>query len=286
LRPARRAKKNNQMFVSIEVEAKRAHELLKRRLKECALLCTPQLKDIASCWGMYLGRHEEVLRRRLSDLGAEFDDNLVRSILECLESAASNSWEEPITAQVEAQVFSLYAERSRSKDLRCELCGYHFLESDLGARRLSLASEYDFELARSVHPRREGDLLKPLSVERKDRYYTSLEIDHIRPRAALGRSTPDNLSIVCRLCNVGKADFMHPLEGLSVSVASSLGASYSTPKSWHSIVTVVAAFQRADGACERTGNRNVELTVLPRDGVSWFMPWNLEVVSYDAMPED
>jgi hypothetical protein len=279
----RKKTKVNRDTVQFDGEVREAYAAMSRRLREYELLCMPQIKDIASCWNLYLGRHEKVLRKRLAELNADFDDDLIASLLDALESASTGAWQEPISTHTEEQVFSRYSENSSNRELRCEICGYHFLEGDLSPRRLFIASEYGLSFSRSVHPRREGDSLKPLSVKQKDRYYTELQLDHVRPRSALGRSVPRNISILCRLCNAGKADFVHPLESLSVSVAGSLNLAYGTPRDWHTIVTVVAAFRRAGGRCERSGATGVELTVVPRDGVNWFMPWNLQVIAYDAL---
>lgn len=264
---------------------------LKARLGETAILCHPKIRRIARFWEQFLGRQESVIRKALCDIGlSDPPDDLVSFITGCLGSyRARKGFRDKISWDVERSVFEEFAKRRESTELRCEMCGYHFREGDLNSRRAALASEFALDLANSVDPRREGDLFKPVSLDGKDKYFTKLELDHIIPIAALGWSDADNIQILCRFCNSGKLHFLYPFESISPLIASSLGVAYETIVNPNRLsYGVVSTLWSSGRVCSVSGKSSgeSELTVCFREREGrveneWFVPWNLEVRSYD-----
>lgn len=258
------------------------------RMLETAVLADPSIRDVARYWEMHLGCHEDVVRARLDAIGVAPTDAFVRFIVGCLDSwHARKSRREAIDPETEREVFERYRVL-RGSQLRCEVCGYHFLEDDLNSRRAGMSSEAGLELGTFLHPGREIDDLKPISSTGMDRHFTGLEIDHIVPQVGLGSSRSVNLALLCRFCNLGKSGYLHPLEGLSDFIASSLVSAYNTtPGAPGATVCIVACLRQSGGVCEVSGGTvsEVELSVRPRSGSKWLVPWKLQPVSYAALAE-
>jgi hypothetical protein len=274
--------------------AETAFSHLECRLLETRLLCDAQIRHIAFFWDLYLGRHQQVVAERLSQLGIPADgiEDLAELICQRLSSYSArqnSSAVVPITAEV--SLFEDYPDRTGIRHLRCECCGYHFRFNDMSSRRSSLASDAGLILADAIDARREGDDLKPMSVEGKDRSYLQLEIDHDVPWSALGSATADNLRFLCRFCNRGKSNFAYAYESLSLSVASSLGWAYRDDEAKRLHNTVVAALRLSEGICSVSGatQREAELTVRfnrKSSASNWLMPWHLDVISYNALESE
>lgn len=265
-----------------------SHDAVRVRLFLSAILCQPLIRDIATCWERYLGRHEELLRDRLERVGvANPSEDIVCHLLCCLSSynARYNKRDE-ISNYTELAVFEAYA--NSSSELRCQCCAYHFRSEDLNSRRLSLCDDFGLRLAQSWEPRREGDDLKPLSTPgTKDKHYLKLELDHAVPQAALGWSTSDNIRVLCRFCNSGKDCFSFALEPLSVIAANALAVSYGDiPKIGRTITTTVAALRWYGPICHRCGTAGKKEVTVEFDAAKgetlWFVPWSLRVVCYDC----
>jgi len=265
-----------------------SHEAIRVRLFVSAILCHPLVRDIASCWDRYLGRHEEVLRDRLLRVNVpDPSEELVRFVLACLSSynARFNKRDE-ISSYTEIAVFEAYA--AKATELRYQCCAYQFRAADLSSRRLSLCDDFGLRLASSWQCRREVDDLKPLSTPgTKDKHYLKLELDHVVPQAALGWSTSDNIRILCRFCNSGKDCFSSALEPLSVIAANALAVSYGDiPKVGRTITTTVAALRWYGPNCSKCGAQGEKEVTVEFDATKgdalWFVPWRLRVVCYDC----
>jgi hypothetical protein len=269
-----------------------AIEQINCRIVETRLLSDQRIREIAGFWELYLGRQEQMIRERLVELGVVTNlDELTRHLFELIGSYSSRTGETgSITPVSEYGLFEAYTSRSASPELRCECCGYHFRERDLNPRRLAIAASLGLGFAECIHPKRLLDEFKPTSISTRDDAYLQMEIDHDVPWAALGRPDADNLRVLCRLCNRGKGLFVYSLESLSMSVATSLLHSYRIDEKYRLLVSVVSALRYADGVCALSGAKvsNNELTVRLRKrnqatDSEWLVPWNLEVVSYDAV---
>ena len=263
-----------------------AFRQIAERVQLHSLLCDPKISELCRFWTMYAGQHEDVIRHRAEELGVFCSPEMLSDLMDCLATAYSRAkgggsygtWAEHST-------FESYFLASPNSELRCRCCGYWFGESDLGKRR-SLCSDLGYIFSSAVDPRREGDDLKPLSIEGKDRVLTLLEIDHIRPRAGLGSDDISNLGILCRLCNEGKSHFIQSSENISLVVANSLITTYPIVGSPRlKVPAVYAALRGAEQKCSRCGldTWTTELTVAFKNRqIGHLVPWDLNVLCYDC----
>ena len=79
--------------------------------------------------------------------------------------------------------FRMLSEQHPRRELRCVVCGYHFLEEDAGSR-VDFLRDCETVFAQTREPGRLEDLFKPRS-------YTQLELDHIVSEEGFGWSDPD-----------------------------------------------------------------------------------------------
>lgn len=261
------------------------------RAIEMRLLADSQFNSLVNLWDSYRGRESELIGERLQSLiGRTPPQSLiehVRSALQVEYNRRRSSALETTESQFEA-VIARYCQ-TRGDELRCEYCGYHFRQSDVGAKRRILLDAYDVKLATQLHPRRERDELKPIKRQesKADRQFTQLSLDHEVPEAGLGVTAPTNLRVACMFCNNGKRFYRFPLEAVSPHVAGSLLV-LSPGREWNIVhqMVVVAAFRLANSTCKYSNRsaRDAELTVrFKSDAFRWFVPWNLEVVAYDEL---
>ena len=254
------------------------------RALETHVLADEELLNVARFRDLLLGQSETRIAERLRALfGVQPSAELVTYLRKCLTSEAATSAtgeKNRVLAVNERAVLEVAIRQHPRGEVRCAVCGYHFVASDLGASRTELIREFGGELARSPDPGRLEDTLKP-------REFSQLEIDHIVPEEGFGWSDPSNLQIACKYCNRGRLIFRRALEPLSTMVAGSLGL--YPPTRVHRLprqVIVVACLLCGEGTCSTCGSSraNAELTAQLRtpDGENrlWFVPWNLESVCY------
>jgi 5-methylcytosine-specific restriction endonuclease McrA len=254
------------------------------RALETHVLADDELLNVARFRDLLLGQADSRIDKRVEDLfGIRPSTDLVTYLRRCLTSAAatSTSGEKSRIGSVDERgVFEYAISRNPRSEVRCTICGYHFVQGDLGTARSELIRELGGELARSPEPGRIEDELKP-------RIYSQLEIDHIVPEEGFGWSDTTNLQLACSYCNRGRLIFRRALEPLSTMVAGSLGT--HPPSRLHRMprqVIVVACLLCGDGRCSVCAKSRIdtELTVQLRSpGVQarmWFVPWNLETVCY------
>lgn len=253
------------------------------RAFETFILADDKLLNIARYRDLLLGSADDLISKRVSELfGVTPTPEVVSYLRHCLTSRAacdSSGEKRDIVVPVAQRVLQDAIERHPRQELRCVVCGYQFLEEDVGSR-LDFIRDRGAVLATTREPGRLEDILKPRS-------YTQLELDHIVPEEGFGWSDPDNLQITCKFCNFGRLIFRRPLEPLSTMIAGSLG--FHPPSRPHRParqVVIVACLLEGSGSCSICGTHRVdtELTVQLRDvdtqSRMWFVPWNLETVCY------
>lgn len=253
------------------------------RAFETFILADDKLLNISRYRDLLLGSADDLILRRVSELfNVTPTPELVSYLRHCLTSRAASDPsgdKRDIVVPVVQRVLQDAVEHHPRQELRCVVCGYHFLEEDVGSR-LDFLRDCGAILARTREPGRLEDVLKPRS-------YTQLEIDHIVPEEGFGWSDPDNLQITCKFCNFGRLIFRRSLEPLSTMIAGSLG--FHPPSRPHRPtrqVVIVACLLQGSGNCSVCGTDRVdtELTVQLRDtdveSRVWFVPWNLETVCY------
>ena len=259
------------------------HVLL--RALETYLLADDQLLNVARFKDLLLGTADEYISRRVAEiLGVQPSAEVVTYLRQCLTSrAASDARGEKVgvIGFVEQHVLERALGEHPRRELRCAVCGYHFLEEDTGSRT-DFLRERGAVFARTREPGRLEDFLKP-------RAYTQLELDHIVPEEGFGWSDADNVQVTCQFCNRGRLIYRRSLEPLSTMIAGSLGA--HPPKRSHRMprqIAMVACLLESDGSCTicNASRANGELTVQLRDNRGgsrvWFLPWNLEAVCYQC----
>ena len=268
-----------------------AFQQLRARSVELAILCHPKISYISTNWDRFLGRHKKILEVRLKEIGfTEVSNHFLNHLLGCLGSYnARRNQGDAISQRTESEVFSSYLKRYYSRKLRCECCGYQFCTEDVNSQRKAIADDLQLEFSDYIDPRRAEDPLKPISTPgSKDRYYTRLELDHVVPQSSLGWGTEDNIRILCRFCNSGKAGYLHSLEPYSSLLANSLAFAYrDSAQIGRTLVTTVAALRHFGRLCSICGSGyDKEVTVQFRSeratNSGWFMPCNLQVTCYDC----
>lgn len=279
--------------LQVESYLHEATNQLRERLTLHFVLCDPRIREVAKFWDLYLGRHENLVRSRMEELKIPCTERFISELLSCLEVASArvmhgrgggySNW-------AERSVFEGYSRDSENLELRCQCCGYWFIESDLSDSRKRTAFDLGLTLAPHVDPRRESDQLKPLSIEFKDRVLTRLEIDHVRPVAGLGTNDPENLRILCRFCNEGKSHYLLPIENISIITANSLIFSYPVAGAGRLIIPAIyAAMANSNGRCGRCGDSISSTEVTCKFSInldtesSLLIPPLLEVVCYDCL---
>ena len=216
---------------------------------ETYLLSDNRMLEISRYPDVYLGREEEHIRGRVQELlGVHPPYGLVRHLRNCLTSGAATrpsggKWK--ASPSVVEELMKATVAKHPRRELRCAVCGYHFLELNLGTERLDIARNVGAVFGQSSEPKRDVDELKP-------REYSSLEVDHVVPEWGFGWSDTDNLQLTCGFCNWGKMIFRRPFEALSTAYAGALsafpqGKGNSPPRQ----VVVVGAIRNAMGRCTK-----------------------------------
>lgn len=257
------------------------HVLL--RAFETYILADDKLLNIARFKDLFLGTADDLISQRLSEM---FHITPTREVVaylrHCLTSRAASDpsgEKRDIVVPVGQRVLQDAVEQHPRRELRCVVCGYHFLEEDAGSR-VDFLRDCETVFAQTREPGRLEDLFKPRS-------YTQLELDHIVPEEGFGWSDPDNLQVTCKFCNFGRMIFRRSLEPLSTMIAGSLG--FHPPSRPHRPprqIVIVARLLEGNGTCSVCGahRTDTELTVQLRDPTVqsrvWFVPWNLETVCY------
>ena len=140
----------------------------------------------------------------------------------------------------------------------CGLCGYRFTSDDLHG-----ISYKDLLPARVDVPER-VDEMKPLWADLQLR---RPQIDHALPVSSFGSNAPDNLELLCAMCNRGKSDYLSYSEmRASSGYRSGDGLSLRALAARGDIQLVVAVLLR-DRCCTKCGATppQSELTLRPRD---------------------
>jgi hypothetical protein len=257
------------------------------RAIEMRLLSDPELRQLALLWEIYIGDSERIISDRVATLtGKQPSREVVLYLKSCIRGHASRyGTKQTIPDAFIQEVLINSVQRHHARQLRCACCGYHFRTEDIGERRRNLIENEDPEYAKTLHPLRIEDELKPWTTGK--RLLTELTVDHLTPEAGLGWTDVDNLSVLCFFCNAGKSIYRRSTEALSTLVAASLQASpsqraHSMPRQ----IAVVAAIASA-GQCMtcKSSIIDTELTIrLPEEtnGVRWLVPWSCDVVCYDC----
>ena len=190
------------------------------RALETHVLADEELLNVARFRDLLLGQADTIVARRLEALfGFQPSPDLVAYLRRCLtsEAATSTTGEKGrVLAVNERSVFESAISQHPRAEVRCSICGYHFIAGDVGASRSELINELGGELARSRDPGRLEDQLKPRDL-------SQLEIDHIVPEEGFGWSNPSNLQIACKYCKRGRLIFRRGASGsLLVSLRGEL----------------------------------------------------------------
>jgi 5-methylcytosine-specific restriction endonuclease McrA len=262
------------------------------RVIEMHVLADDDLMHLSQYWDSYLGRERDIIAQRVQALlGTTPPTRLIEHIRSCLEVQA---WKvrdrRSVSVEFQSLLFRRVADLHPRRELRCELCGYHFREEDLGEARRLLVADAELRLAASLDPRRKEDPLKPtVTVGDRAISLTQLTIDHVVPVAGYGWTEIDNLRVICQFCNGGKFSYRRPLEPLAPAVAASLMGfplnRAHTPLRQVVVASAIAAAGRRCIQCGRTIH-DVELTVRLRPAADqhrfWFVPWNVDSKCYDC----
>lgn len=249
------------------------------------ILCLKEIKEVALFWNLYLGRHSDIIKERLENIGIKRPtDLLVNEIKKRLQSQyARSSKKRSFTPQTERDVFENYVKK-RGTQLRCEICGYHFREKDLSPQRLAIADEFNFKFAYHINENRLTDKYKPFDDGSGEQKMLKMEIDHEVPVAFLGSYDPENLLILCFFCNRGKYHYTYPAEPLTSFLNYTIASEYDRNNNpAYLTTTVVSAFRISNGRCMKTNvpNTKDELTVISDKKQSGEIgPWRFTVVSY------
>ena len=246
------------------------------RLIETKVLTDADLFHLARMPEVYLGVAEQHIRERMKVVGLDMlvDDSDIAHLRQLFTSGPPRP--RPFEQATEGLVAALFqATRRLGEEMRCASCGYHFRTDDVAQRR-RLAEQYEFVFADRLLPGRQND-------HYKDPTQTSLEIDHIIPRAGWGPTRVDNLQLLCKFCNQGKMIFRWSLEALSSIVAASVAPIDGQSPRWAVRQAIVAAFAFGEHSCGSCGrsSRRVELTARPES--RWLVPWHIAVCCYDCV---
>jgi 5-methylcytosine-specific restriction endonuclease McrA len=253
------------------------------RALETYILADDELLNLSRYRELLLGQEDAHIERRVKELlGVAPPVQLTMYLKRCLTSGpASSSTGQKATVPIFVQqtVLKQSVESHPRRELRCVVCGYHFLASDVGLK-LDRLRDLGAIFSTSPEPGRLEDELKPRDL-------TQLELDHIVPEYGFGWSDADNLQACCMFCNGGRLIFRRALEPLSTMIAASLGI--HPPSRRHGRarqVIVVAKLLHSMGRCSFCGTtrQDAELTVQLKDpsvpSRYWFVPWNLEITCY------
>lgn len=245
------------------------------RIIEMAVMSSLEAREIARFPDVYLSDAESMLAARLRSAGLLdlFGSSRLKELAVRVSEASDSIRNRGITPSLESSLFSRFTER----DLRCQMCGYHFRATDLSPERQSLASAHCALLASRHDPRREVD---PFKNPRE----CSLEIDHKWPFVAWGPTRLSNLQLLCRFCNQGKQAAVYGGELVPNVVGGGLssGLDARRPHAWVVRQSLVVRILLAGAHCEacRSSSQEVELTVRPQSD-SW-LPWEVIAVCYDC----
>lgn len=261
--------------------------LLLLRALETHLLADNELLAIARYPGRFLGAEDELITKRLHQLlGISPPKSAVTYFRKCLTGhSAQHGSKAPISLPTVERVFERAVAENGEKELRCEVCGYHFRRIDMGKDRQELVDDLGIALSKALHPKRRDDELKPTHKQKM----TELQIDHLVPEEGFGWTDPDNLQVTCGFCNSGRLIFRRSYEPVSTMIAGSL--SILPEGKEHRFlrqVIIVSQFLEKAGKCEVCDQTisGEELTVRLKRKSSgsekWFVPWNLEVVCYSC----
>jgi hypothetical protein len=253
------------------------------RTLELTLLGDPRFVELARYPHSYLGDAHIVIEERLKELfpGQEILPIVVEHLRSCLLSGVGvENTKRSTAANVEA-VLVRCAARTPDRALRCEICGYHFVEDDLGESRRAIAQSIGARFAEYRLTERVRDVWKPVDL-------SVLSVDHVIPEAALGPTSDENLQVTCKFCNSAKAIYRWPGEGLSRDNAGSLsllvGGSRMRWAVNASVFTAIALAGRCF-VCAR-GVTETELTACRADGgrgPGSMAPWGLRAVCYGCV---
>jgi ribosomal protein S27E len=253
------------------------------RALETYILADHDLLNLSRYRDLLLGQEDEHIRRRLKELfQIDPPTELVLYLRRCLTGRAAcnvSGQKKQVTEFVERIVLDRAVNGHPRREVRCAICGYHFLIADVGSR-IEYLNSLGAAFADLPDPGRLEDELKPPE-------YSRLELDHIVPEEGFGWSDADNLQVTCQFCNTGRLIFRRAFEPLSTMIAGALGLyPPSRPHRMTRQVIAVATLLESKGLCFRCGTPRVdaELTVELRNSEPasrlWFVPWNLNVTCY------
>ena len=267
------------------------------RLAETHILGHPSIFGLVELWDGIVGTARDRIEVHLVEiLGVRPHPELVTHVFRCLSgSAAQRGRQSGAHQPYFSDLLDRVSNSSPSKELRCEICGYHFRVKDVSNDRARTIRDAGLSFAKSLFPGRSNDSMKP--IQRKNDSLTRLSIDHVVPEETLGWSEVDNLEILCMFCNLGKMAYRRPFEAISSFAVGALadaprGRSFGTLK--HQIV--VATLRSQGGECARCGRSKCEAEVTVRSVLraentvlQGFAPWNLQTLCYTCvseLPED
>ena len=261
--------------------------LLLLRALETRLLADNELLAIARYPGRFLGGEDELITSRLQYLlGIAPPKSAVAYFRKCLTGhSAQHGQKASISLPIVERVFERAVAANRKKELRCEVCGYHFRKIDMGKDRQDLVDDLGITLSRALHPKRRDDELKPTHKPK----LTELQIDHLVPEEGFGWTDPDNLQVTCGFCNGGRLIFRRSYEPVSTMIAGSLSIlpEGKEHRFLRQVIIVSQLLEKA-GMCEMCGQEvsseelTVRLKLKSSSSEKWFVPWNLEVVCYSC----
>jgi len=252
------------------------------RALEMAILGDSKILDLSLNPSAFLGADEGILRHRIKELlgNESVPDALVSHLLMQIRSGTAGASGKTAAERYFADVVERHPAVGTSKEFRCQACGYHFTDADLGESRRHIVAEADLRLAPVKLARRIRDPWKPVQ-------FTSCTLDHVVPEAGLGATVADNLRILCNFCNHQKQIYRWPGETLARSVAASFLALGETHSRGHWAVqaaTFVAIHQA--GKCEACGatRDEVELTATTEGarGIDPALPWRMRCTCYNC----
>lgn len=274
------------------------------RFLEVSILHDEVMQRIGSLWatlGPNRGKNE--ISDRLSVLTGTPTTSLPKSLIDYLAkilggSAVQRGRREVNYSSHFEEVLKRQLNNSIANCIRCESCGYHFIEADFNRDRRIIAQDLGGVFSANIPLERYSDRWKPAFISKTtsngtihNEYLTKVTLDHRVPEEGFGWSDPDNLAISCRFCNSGKMSYRRPLEALSLFAAGGVSDIPSTrPLSKLMQTTGAAVFEffgRSCFVCLKTASE-VELTIRPDptgDGhrLRSLAPWNLLSVCYDCV---